>query len=61
MASPPHLCPKCRSDDIARIPRSRLREKMIGFFGWRVYRCGECRYRFYDRPSRGTAPRSPER
>jgi hypothetical protein len=56
MAYPPHVCPKCRSDEIARIPRSRLREKIAGLLGWRVYRCRECRYRFYDRPVPRRAP-----
>jgi len=56
MAYPSHVCPKCRSDEIARIPRSRLREKIAGLLGWRVYRCRECRYRFYDRPLPRRAP-----
>jgi predicted nucleic-acid-binding Zn-ribbon protein len=55
MAYPQHICPKCRSDEIARVPRNRVVERMAGLLGWRVYICRECRYRFYDRPSQRKA------
>ena len=55
MAYPQHVCPRCRSDEIARVPRNRVVERMAGLLGWRVYICRECRYRFYDRPSQRKA------
>jgi hypothetical protein len=46
-----HICPKCFSDDIERIPRRRTLDRVKGIFGWRVYQCCECGTRFYDHPT----------
>jgi hypothetical protein len=54
----PHVCPKCHSGEVTRVPRDRVLDRMAGLFGWRVYRCRNCRYRFYDRPSMQDAERA---
>jgi len=46
-----HICPTCSSDDIERVPRARVMDRMRRVFGWRVYRCRDCGSRFYDRQS----------
>jgi predicted Zn-ribbon and HTH transcriptional regulator len=49
-ALPDHICPKCFSDDIERVPRQHTADHMKGLFGWRVYHCRDCGARFHDRP-----------
>jgi len=53
--SPDHICPKCSSDDIERVPRQRTLDHMTRFLGWRVYHCRDCGARFYDRPAQRKA------
>jgi DNA-directed RNA polymerase subunit RPC12/RpoP len=48
-----HVCPKCSSDEITRVPRRFLRDYLQRLLGRRVYRCVDCGTRFYDRPSGG--------
>jgi predicted Zn-ribbon and HTH transcriptional regulator len=50
-----HICPKCFSDDIERVPREDTVDHVRGLFGWRVYRCRDCGARFHDRPVERTA------
>jgi len=33
------------------VPKRGIRDWIAGLFGWRPYRCHECRHTFYDRPS----------
>jgi hypothetical protein len=56
---PEHLCPECFSDDVVRVPRRGLRDRLARLFGRRVYRCEECGRRFYDRPSSGAPGAAP--
>jgi len=52
-----HICPDCGSGNIDRTRRTKKVDYLVRFFGWRVYRCHDCRRRFYDIPSasrRGT-------
>jgi hypothetical protein len=48
---PVHICPKCASDDIHRIPPRRAMDRVARLFGWRVYQCRKCKTRFYDQPA----------
>ncbi|HKY91618.1 MAG TPA: hypothetical protein VJM11_11285 [Nevskiaceae bacterium] len=48
---PPHICPRCRSEDIVGLPRRRVVDRVVAVFGRRLYRCEECRTLFYDRRS----------
>jgi predicted RNA-binding Zn-ribbon protein involved in translation (DUF1610 family) len=48
---PLHVCPKCGSGEVDRAPRVRTLDRLARLFGRRVYRCRECRRRFYDRPT----------
>jgi hypothetical protein len=50
---PTHVCPKCSSDVVSRVPRRALWDHLSRLLGWRVYLCSECGTRFYDRPSSG--------
>jgi hypothetical protein len=43
---PGHICPKCFSDDVERVPRECAADHMKGLFGWRVYHCRDCGVRF---------------
>jgi DNA-directed RNA polymerase subunit RPC12/RpoP len=45
-----HVCPECSSNNIERVHRHSVRDRLRGVFGWRVYRCRECGARFYGRP-----------
>ncbi|HXH83516.1 MAG TPA: hypothetical protein VNN07_11370 [Candidatus Tectomicrobia bacterium] len=45
-----HICPRCSSRDITRVPRRRVLDRMVRLLGWGVYRCYRCGRRFYDRP-----------
>jgi hypothetical protein len=49
-ASAHHTCPICSAGDIERVPRDGVVDHVARLLGWRVYRCRECRSRFYDRP-----------
>ena len=54
---PPHVCPGCGSGDIERVRRRSVLDRLVRVFcGWRVYRCFDCRRRFYDRPSSRSRP-----
>jgi hypothetical protein len=53
---PGHICPKCFSEDVRRAHRQTFLDGLVRLFGWRVYRCQECRARFYDRPTQRARP-----
>jgi uncharacterized Zn finger protein len=55
---PAHSCPQCESDDVERVRRDRILDRLASFLGWRVYRCITCGTRFYDRPVRRRAYRA---
>ena len=44
-----HMCPACLSDYIERTPRHGVLDHLARFVRWRVYRCRDCKARFYDR------------
>jgi hypothetical protein len=48
---PRHICPKCDSDSIERVPPRRTLDRLTRLFGWRVYHCRKCGARFYDHPA----------
>jgi uncharacterized Zn finger protein len=50
-----HICPKCSSEEIQRIPRKHVVDHLARAMGWHVYRCLECGGRFYDRPAQPKA------
>ena len=50
-SAPAHICPDCGSAEIDRVRRKSLLDYFVRIFGWRVYRCYNCRRRFYDPPS----------
>ncbi len=46
-----HVCPKCQSREIDRVPRQDVLERFILMLRRKQrYRCLDCDYRFYDRP-----------
>jgi DNA-directed RNA polymerase subunit RPC12/RpoP len=46
-----HVCPKCQSKAITRVPREDVLQRLVLMFRRkRIYRCLECNHRFYDRP-----------
>lgn len=53
-------CPKCRYDGIRLAPKRHL-DTIPAMLGWRAWRCGGCRHRFYlsERPRQGR-PRKPQ-
>jgi ribosomal protein L37AE/L43A len=48
---PDHICPKCDSFDIMRVPPRRPMDRVRRLFGLRVYQCRKCGARFYDQPA----------
>ena len=46
-----HVCPKCQSKEIDRVPRQDILERLILMLRRkRLYRCRDCDYRFHDHP-----------
>jgi len=46
-----HVCPKCQSKAITRVPREDVLQRLVLMFRRkRIYRYLECNHRFYDRP-----------
>jgi DNA-directed RNA polymerase subunit RPC12/RpoP len=45
-----HVCPRCGSLKIERIPREKVVDRLLTLVQRRVYRCWICWHRFYDRP-----------
>ena len=55
-----HVCPKCFSDDIERVPKRRALDRVVRVLGWHVYHCLECGTRFYDRRADAEEPEERE-
>jgi DNA-directed RNA polymerase subunit RPC12/RpoP len=46
-----HVCPKCQSKAIDRVPRQDILERLIlRVRRRRLYRCLDCDHHFHDRP-----------
>jgi hypothetical protein len=45
-----HVCPKCQSREIDRLPLDMVERLILFLRRKRLYRCRECDHRFRDRP-----------